>query len=336
MPDFENFIRIINRESTDKRALFELFLNKTLYEKLAGRPMPDEGKSVTLEKLKFLIDAFKNAGYDYATTFACNYQFQHDNHLVKQTISLNIGAVISDRRSFENYPWKDMVESEFSCLDEISDYLPGNMKLNIMSPGGVLENVIQLAGFDALCFMMYEDEQLFADLFDAVGKRLLEYYEIAARYDSVGILTVNDDWGFKTQTFFSVETMRKYVFPWHKKIVEAIHKQGKPALLHSCGNLAAVMDDIIDDMRFDAKHSFEDSIITIEDAYSLWGDRICLLGGIDVNFLISKPVEEIKKRCKAILSATCEKGGYMLGSGNSIPDYIPQEKYFAMISCIQE
>jgi len=128
--------------------------------------------------------------------------------------------------------------------------------------------------------------------------------------------------------------MRKYVFPWHKRIVEAIHKRGKPVLLHSCGNLTAVMDDIIDDMRYDAKHSFEDTIIPIEDAYNLWGNRICLLGGIDVNFLITKPVEEIEKRCMALLSATSGKGGYMLGSGNSIPEYVPQEKYFAMINCI--
>ena len=334
MADFDIFLKTIRREKTEKRSLFELFMNKSLYERLAGRPMPDEDKLVSLEKLKFLIEAFKSAGYDYATGYACNYLFENDNHLTKKTISLNAGSVIGDRESFENYPWKDMDESEFSCLDEIDEFLPTNMKLNIMGPGGVLENVIQLVGFDNLCDMMYEDELLFSDLFDAVGKRLLDYYEIAAKYNSVGILTVNDDWGFKTQTFFSTDTMRKYVFPWHKKIVEVIHKHGKPVLLHSCGNLSAVMDDIIDDMCYDAKHSYEDTIIKVEDAYDLWGDRICILGGIDVNFLITKPVEEIQKRCKALLSQTREKGGFMLGSGNSIPDYVPEEKYFAMIECI--
>ena len=334
MPDFDNFLKTIKREKREKRALFELFLNKPLYERLAERPMPDADKLVSLEKIKFLIEAFNNAGYDYATVYACNYLFEHDSQDFKKTVSLNDGAVISDRESFEKYPWKDMDESEFSCLSEIDEFLPDNLKLNVMGPSGVLENVISLVGFDDLCYMMYEDEELFADLFDAVGERLLDYYDIASRYDSVGILTVNDDWGFKTQTFFSTDTMRKYVFPWHKKIVEAIHKRGKPVLLHSCGNLNAVMDDIIDDMRYDAKHSYEDTIIPIEDAYNLWGDRICLLGGIDVNFLITKPVEEIEKRCKALLSATSGKGGYMLGSGNSIPEYVPQEKYFAMISCI--
>ena len=332
--DFGNFLKTIYREKTEKRTLFELFLNQPLYEKLAQRSMPDEDKLISLEKLKFLVDAFENAGYDYATAYACDYRFENDNHSTGRTISLNEGAVIADRASFNRYPWKNMDESTFSCLDEIADYLPGNMKLNIMGPGGILENAIMLVGFDNLCYMLFDDELLVADICDAVGTRLLDYYDIAAKYESVGVLTVNDDWGFRTQTFFSGDVMRKYIFPWYRKIVETIHKQGKPVILHSCGNLADVMDDIIDDMRFDAKHSFEDTIIKIEDAYHLWGDRICLLGGIDVDFLIKKPVAEIEERCKALLSATSIKGGYMLGSGNSIPDYVPDEKFFAMINCI--
>ena len=31
-----------------------------------------------------------------------------------------------------------------------------------------------------------------------------------------------------------------------------------------------------------------------------------------------------------------DKGGYALGSGNSIPDYIPEENYLAMIRTVHE
>lgn len=39
-----------------------------------------------------------------------------------------------------------------------------------------------------------------------------------------GRICSNDDWGFNTQTFLSPSDMRKYVFPWHKKFVEAAHR----------------------------------------------------------------------------------------------------------------
>ena len=92
-----------------------------------------------------------------------------------------------------------------------------------------------------------------------------------------------------------------------------------------------VMEDIITYMRFDGKHSFEDNIFSVEDSYKRWGSRISILGGIDVQFLCNSSEGEIKKRCENMLKLTAGKGGYALGSGNSIPDYIPLNKYLAMI-----
>ena len=129
----------------------------------------------------------------------------------------------------------------------------------------------------------------------------------------------------------SPEDMRQYVFPWHKQIVEVIHQTGKPAILHSCGNLEKVMDDVIDDMKYDAKHSFEDVIEPVEQAYEKYGDRIAILGGIDLDFVCNSTPEEIQKRCKEMLERTGQKGGYALGTGNSVPEYVPQENYFALI-----
>jgi uroporphyrinogen decarboxylase len=124
--------------------------------------------------------------------------------------------------------------------------------------------------------------------------------------------------------------MRKYVFPWHVKIVEAIHAAGKPAILHSCGEAREIMEDIITVMRYDGKHSYEDVIMPVEDAYARWGGRIAILGGIDVDFIIRSSGDKIFERSRAMLEATAARGGYALGTGNSVPEYIEDEKYFAM------
>ena len=41
--------------------------------------------------------------------------------------------------------------------------------------------------------------------------------------------------------------------------------------------------------------------------------------------------EQIQARCRAMLERTATRGGYALGTGNSIPEYVPVENYFAMI-----
>jgi uroporphyrinogen decarboxylase len=141
----------------------------------------------------------------------------------------------------------------------------------------------------------------------------------------------NDDWGFKTQTFLSPPDMRKYVFPWHQKIVSLAHSHKLPALLHSCGYFNDVMDDTIDYIGFDGKHSYEDTILPVEDSYEKWHDRIAILGGIDVNFIIQHTEEEITARCKALLKRTETRGGYALGTGNSVPEFIPQDHFIALL-----
>ena len=279
--------------------------------------------------------AFKNGGYDYVTSNTSAFGFPSGTREHKSSYSINDGHVITDWDSYEKYKWQDPDDYGQEILDAIAPDLPEGMKIISHGPGGVLENAISLVGYDNLCIMLYDEPALARKIFDDLGSRLVRYYELAAAHDSVCALIANDDWGFKTQTMLSTAHMREYVFPWHKKIVEAGHKKGKPVLLHSCGYLADVMDDVIDDMRFDGKHSYEDAIQPIEDAYEQYKGRIALLGGIDVHFVCTQPPEATAARARAMLERSAQAGGFALGTGNSVPEYVPKENYYAMINVVR-
>ncbi|MHC4396625.1 MAG: uroporphyrinogen decarboxylase family protein [Planctomycetota bacterium] len=336
-PDFENLLKVLRRQVPARPTLFEFFLNKPLYEKLTAPELTPENKDWQMWHLHPVeICAFRNAGYDYVTLLASDMEFPAGEIPMKQTISLNAGSAIRNRRDFQDYPWPNPDGFDYSRLERAAKMLPDGMKLVVQGPCGVLENVIALVGYESLCMMLTDEPDLASDIFDAVGQRLVRYYEISAAYDTVGALISNDDWGFKTQTMLSPDDMRRFVFGWHKKIVEVIHAAGKPAILHSCGNLEKVMDDIIDDMKYDAKHSFEDVIMPVEQVYERWADRIAILGGIDLGFVCSSTPQQIKQRCRAMLAKAQTKGGYALGTGNSVPEYVPDENYLAMITTVTD
>ena len=40
---------------------------------------------------------------------------------------------------------------------------------------------------------------------------------------------------------------------------------------------------------------------------------------------------EVYERSKRMLSLSASKGGYALGTGNSVPDYVPRVNYYAML-----
>ena len=111
----------------------------------------------------------------------------------KESKSLNAGAVISSREDFDKYPWADVQEGGFSALDKINEELPDDFKLIISGYGGVFENMIELVGFDSLSLMLYEDPDLVREIADAIGSRLLRYYEIALEKEAVGAVIANDD-----------------------------------------------------------------------------------------------------------------------------------------------
>lgn len=334
--DFGQLARVLRRETPDRPVLFEYFVNADLISFFNNRSF--ELAVTPEEKIRDIIGFFHKAGYDYATIpsrYFGGFSFTTADHEKKATVSLNEGSVITDRQSFENYNWPNPEQGDFGLLDKMASELNSGMKFMISAPGGLLENVTSLVGFENLCFMLYEDEELSKAIFDAVGSRLLRFYEICSSVPAVGALIVNDDWGFKTQTMIPPEMLRELVFPWHKKMVEAIHQNRKFAILHSCGNLEAVMDDVVDSLKFDAKHSFEDAIIPVEDFWQQWHQKIAVLGGIDVDFLTRSNPEQIKTRCRKLLENTGFKA-WALGSGNSIPKFVPIENYIAMIETATE
>ena len=210
------------------------------------------------------------------------------------------------------------------------------MKLIISNTESVFGGACRLIGYDNLCYMLADDRELLKQIWDDIGSRVLKYNEIVVQYDSVGAVIVNDDWGFKNQTLIAPDDLREFVFPWHKRIVEAIHKAGKPAILHSCGNLEMVMGDIIEELKYDGKHSYEDNICPVENMYERFGGKLAIMGGIDVDFICRSSVEEIMTRSQAMLELAMDRGGYALGSGNSIPSYVPLEKYLGMIKVVTE
>lgn len=331
-PDFSNLEDILEGKVPSRPTLFEFFLHDELYEALAtDLPQVEEPLRTYLRN----IYAYKNAGYDFGMIQLQDFAFKTGEIEQLTSISINEGGVIEDRESFDAYPWPDMAKVNFDIFDEVEPYLPSGMKWIPFGPFGLEENVIRLVGYEDLCYLMVDDPELVQELFDAVGSRLLTYYTIVASHETVGACMVNDDWGFKTGTLLSLEQMRSYVFPWHKRIVDAIHDAGKYALLHSCGQFSDIMEDLCR-LGYDARHSYEDAIIPVEDAYEKYRNNFSILGGMDLDFVCRSKPEEIYDRSKSLLERGMEKGGYALGSGNSIADYVPCENYFAMIKPVFE
>ncbi|MBN1418655.1 MAG: uroporphyrinogen-III decarboxylase-like protein [Planctomycetes bacterium] len=231
---------------------------------------------------------------------------------------------------FEAYPWPDPEASHAPALEWLSRELPDGFVI-AGSCHQIFEQTSWLMGLENLCYKLEDDPDLVAAVFERVGAIHYEVAKIFCACPRVELLFGGDDMGFRGGTLIPPDLLRAHALPWHKKISDLAHATGRLNILHSCGNVEAIMPDLIDVVGIDGKHSFEDVIEPVTVAKHRWGDRIAVLGGIDVDFLARAGEAAVRRRVRETLDECLPGGGYCLGSGNSIANYIPVENYLAMI-----
>jgi uroporphyrinogen decarboxylase len=239
-------------------------------------------------------------------------------------------GVIATMEDLENLPWPGPESVDYFDIEFVAEHLPEGMQI-ISATSGILEWAMWLMGFAPFAVALYDQPELVETLFQRIGDVFADVYETLARMPKVGALFLGDDMGYNSGTFIKPEHMRHYVFPRQRRLAGITHKHNLPFLLHACGNLRLVMDDLIDDVGIDAKHSFEDKYMPVIEAKRLYGDRIAILGGVDVDLLARGNEEDVRAYTRRVLKDCMPGGGYALGTGNTATNYIPVRNYIAML-----
>jgi len=346
-PNFEVMLDVLlRRRVPDRVPFYEHIVDPEIISELLKRHY-DKPAETAEEGRRRYIEFFVEFGYDYVP-IELAARFATPKRLTSQDtaeysrgergwINESAGPIQTwdDLENEDNWPPVEEV-FDYAGFEEWARALPPGMKIIGGASGGPFEHASFLMGLEPLSVRLQEDPAFVERLLERVGTALVGIAERLVKIGNLGAYRFGDDMGYKTSTMVSPAHLRRYFFPWAKKVVEAVHKGGKPFVLHSCGQLQAIMGDLIDDVKIDAKHSFEDVIMPVAEAKKRWGDRIALLGGVDVDFLCRRTASEVKEHTKRVLEVCARGGGYALGSGNTVTNYTPVENYLAMLEAGRE
>ncbi|HPI73002.1 MAG TPA: uroporphyrinogen decarboxylase family protein, partial [bacterium] len=72
-------------------------------------------------------------------------------------------------------------------------------------------------------------------------------------------------------------------------------------------------------------------IVEVKQRY---GDRLALIGNVDVDLLARGTADAVAAETKRLIGALGPGGGYCVGSGNTIPNYVRPENYRAMLETV--
>lgn len=340
-PDYRYIEKAARNVETDRLPLYEHLISVSIMEQVLNRPFGDliHGDEEDLnEFFRQYTRFFLEMGYDTVSYECCIGEIMPGSGCLGK----HAPPAIRDRADFEKYPWDTIEQRYFDSYARYFKALANNMPAGMKAIGGVgngiFECVQDIVGFTDLCYISMDDRELYQDLFQKVFE---VSYRIWDRFlkefgDAYCVLRFGDDLGYKINTLLPANDIKQEIIPRYQKIIALIHSYHKPFLLHSCGYIFDVMDDLINIAGIDAKHSNEDVIARFPEWVERYGDRIGNFGGIDTDAVCRLTKPELKEYISEVIQKCSHHGGFAFGSGNSIPDYVPVEGYLNMIEVVRE
>ncbi len=342
IPDYRHLVAAVRNERPARLPLYEHIIDAQVMGHVLDVdmtvPHPDDSPEAFIEHYTNQCRFWRGMTYD-----TVSFEGTVTNILPGHGAIINSSpGPIQGRKDFETYPWNELPDLYWKQwtphFDALSHVLPEGMKAIGGIGNGVFEISEDLVGYTYLCLLSHDDPQLVKQLYQKIGDLMVTLWtQMLDRYgDSYAVCRMGDDLGFKSATLMSSDFIRGQIIPQYHRIVSTIQKSKKPFLLHSCGKIFDVMDDLIA-TGIGAKHSNEDQIASFTEWIERYGDRIALFGGIDLNLLVQSDRSTVFREVTRLGTEFRGKAnGYALGSGNSIPDYVPVENYLAMVEAACE
>jgi len=362
-PDFESFKEVLlGKKEPEKVHFVELLVDfevmSLIAEKLMKQKIPSishiqeekknqfiEGKDISAlteeEKpyLKGVISFYHHMGYDYVPVWVPLAPFPVKMRVTDDTAMLSRGkrtwveekeGIITSWEDFESFPWDRVRLDTEDFFNFLSENLPEGMKITVTS---TLYEMVgeRLLGWEGMFRKLYLEPDLVKAVFDRWGEIIYDGYKEAVSFDCVGAIFHGDDLGYKKGTMIKPDTLREILLPWFKRYTSLAHQHKKMYWYHSCGNIYQIMEDLIEDVKIDAFHSFQDVIVPVWEFKKKYGDRVAALGGVDVDKLARYEEEPLRKYVRDILDRCLPGGRYALGSGNSVTNYVPPRNYLIML-----
>lgn len=189
---------------------------------------------------------------------------------------------------------------------------------------GVFPTMLSM-GTETFSVALYEDRDFLEEILD----RYVDWtVAVAERACSLGfdVYVSTDDMAFKSAPYFSPSVFKEMMVPRYRRVAE---KVSLPWIVHSDGNIIPFVDDFVE-LGISGLHPNEKGATDIRATKRRYGDRLCLLGNVDLNLLGAGEPDAVDREVRGLISDVAPGGGYIVTSGNSLAGYLIPENVMAL------
>ena len=340
-PNFERYMTALHCEEPDRVPLGDFHVDQRPKEAFMGRPV---------KTLQDHVDFWYNAGFDYVTSSSGILEpaIAPDGMTVKgEMVHTEYGdrvsrewahtheGVLSSWEKYENYKWPKAEDFDLSKWDVFDKILPKGMKA-ILLLGKIYTPAWMYMGAETFFNALEQDEELVATIINRIGEIQYQTFLRVTEHPCVGAVVNPDDIAFNTGLLVNPKYLRKYIFPWYKKMGKICREKGIGFIFHSDGDCTEAMDDLID-CGFHAFNPVQPNAMDIVEVKRRWGKKLCIIGNINLDSTLTLGTpEDVRAEVYERIRTIAPGGGYMVSSSNSITDYVPVANMRALLDATYE
>ena len=332
MTSRERVLAALRREEPDRVPYCELGIDRALAQKLMGWGEPDseaynmESNVYTVDECKAIAESLDldNIRYVMRAPVYAHKMPGQDGRLFYGD------GMIETEADLPMLELPDPHDDSLYAGAEVFAREKGDYAAWFVTRLGIFPTMLSM-GMENFSLALYEQR----DFLETVLDRYFDWSVVVAeRVCRLGfdVYASTDDLAFKTAPFFSPEVFRELVMPRYRRVAEKI---SLPWIVHTDGNVLPLVDDFLD-LGIVALHPLEKGAMDIRAVKQEYGDRLCLIGNVDLNLLGLATPQEVRDEVRELIRHVGPGGGYIVSSGNSLAGYLLPENVRAMSEAVLE
>ena len=271
-----------------------------------GLPVPgaqqgllDFFKVNSVDELKVLLDDDIypiEVPYHYPPSnhIACAFKFaksSHDDKPDERTLTApGFFEDIDDPADVDLFPWPDpalyLDVEESARLARSVD--PAYVRMGVMWSAH-FQDACAAFGMEKALMVMLMNPDMFVAVIDRITGFYLKanelFYEATKGY--LDAVLIGNDFGSQCGLMVDPDSLRSYVFPGTKKLIDQAKSYGLKVIHHSCGSIFPIIDDLVE-MGVDVIHPIQ-ALAQDMDAPNLkmhFEGKTAFCGGVDAQHLL--------------------------------------------------
>lgn len=193
----------------------------------------------------------------------------------------------------------------------------------------LFERAWTMRGMENLMLDFIDHPAFVHDLFTAIADYNIAMVQKAVTYD-IDAVYFGDDWGQQHGLIMGKPFWDEYIKPQLKRMYGAVRAAGKFQMIHSCGDVDELFDDLIA-CGLQCFNPFQPEVMDTSALLKHYRGRLAFHGGLSTQQILPYGSEADVRNESRRLLAEGQAGSYIFAPSHAVEDDVPLENILAFI-----